>query len=156
MKHAGFNRDELAKVYRTMVRPVADYMSVVYHSMMTDRQDEEVERLQSQALKFIYGKDCPYKKMRELAAVETLRSRRVAACDKFASKCASSGRFAHWFPLKVQSRRSTRGANEKEKYQELFARCDRLYNSPLYYMRRRMNGKPGKRYGERNKHYRDN
>ena len=44
LKHAGFNSEELAKVYRTIVRPVADYMSVVYHSMLSDRLDEEIER----------------------------------------------------------------------------------------------------------------
>ena len=54
LKHAGFNSEELAKVYRNIVRPVADYMSVVYHSMLTDLQDEKIKRLQAQALKFIF------------------------------------------------------------------------------------------------------
>ena len=152
LKHAGFNSDELAKVYRTMVRPVADYMSVVYHSMMTAKQDEEVERLQSQALKLIYGRDVSYRVMRARAGVETLRQRRIDAVDKFASKC-TTGRFSHWFPLKG-GRRSGRGVVREEKYLESFARCDRLKNSPLYYMRRRLNGKPGKSYGSRNSNYR--
>ena len=42
-----------------------------------------------------------------------------------------------------------------DKYQETFARCDRLRNLPLHYMRRRLNGKAGKEYGERNRCYRD-
>ena len=34
---------------------------------------------------------------------------------------------------------------------ENFARCDRLYNSTLFYLRRWKNGKEGKRYEKRNK-----
>ena len=134
------------------MRPVADYMSVVYHSMLSDRLDEEVERLQSHALKIIYGREKKYSDMRQLAGVSTLRERRVEACDRFASKCAS-GRFSEWFPLKEGVRASGRRQNI-ERYRENFARCDRLRNSPLYYMRRRLNGKPGKAYRARNREYR--
>ena len=107
LRHAGFNEAELAKVYRVIVRPTADYMSVVYHSMMTDAQDELVERLQSQALKIIYGKDVTYAVMRNRAEVTTLRPRRVEACDKFAKKC-SEGQFSHWFPCLLYTSPSPR------------------------------------------------
>ena len=53
----------------------------------------------------------------------------------------------------MTGRRSARGGGI---YEEKQAKTDRLRNSPLYYMRRRLNGKPGKEYGERNKIYRDN
>ena len=59
LKLAGFSQTELATVYRTVVRPVLDYCAVIYHPMLTDEQDQQVERLQAQALKNIYGyKDC--------------------------------------------------------------------------------------------------
>ena len=89
--------------------------------------------------------------MRELAALPTLRAHRVEQCDKFASKCASSERFCHWFSEKV-GRRATRST---DKFREDYARCKRLYDSPLYYMRRRLNGKEGRSYGTRNKEYRE-
>ena len=57
-------------------------MSVVYHSMKTDAQDELVERLQSQALKIIYGKDVTYAEMRSRAEVTTLRARRIEAVQR--------------------------------------------------------------------------
>ena len=41
LKNFGFTQDELCKVYRTIVRPTADHLSVVYHSLLTDYQDEE-------------------------------------------------------------------------------------------------------------------
>ena len=75
LQRAGFTKPELAKVYRTVIRPLADYCSVVYHSMITDEQDQIIERLQSKALKCIYGPKIPYKQMREMAEVFTLRQR---------------------------------------------------------------------------------
>ena len=137
-------------VYKTVIRPVADYCSVVYHSALTDEQDEVIERLQSQALRCIYGPGISAGKMRERAGITTLRQRRIEQCDKFALKAAGSERFQEWFPLK--GGRPTRNA---DKYLEEYARCDRLRNSPVFYMRRRLNGKEGKRYGLRNAAYRE-
>ena len=55
--------------------------------MLTDEQDQQVKRLQSRALKCIFGPGLSYAQMREKALVTTLRQRRMEACDKFASKC---------------------------------------------------------------------
>ena len=151
LKKNGFTSDDLLKVYTAMVRPVADYMQEIYHSMLSDRQDEEIERLQSHALRVIFGSTISARRLREMSGLPTLRARRIEQCDKFARKCADSDRFHHWFPLKTQSR-ATRG--RVEQYKEEYARCKRLFDSPLYYMRRRLNGKEGRKYGERNKEYR--
>ena len=148
LKHNSFNEEDLVKVYTAMVRPVADYMQEVYHSMLSDRQDEAIERLQTHALKCIYGPRISGRKMREMSGLSTLRERRIEAADKFAAKCASSERFEHWFPLRDRPSRAG------EQYVEEFARCDRLYYSPIFYMRRRLNGKKGKVYGKRNEEYR--
>ena len=117
--------------------------------MLTDEQDQAVERLQAKALKNIYGYKDSYATMREKAGITTHRARRIALCDKFAHKAAANPRF-EWFPL-----RTGRSGRHGDTYREFQARTDRLYNSPLYYFRRRLNGKPGKEYGQRNKKYRD-
>ena len=152
LKLSGFTEKELATVYTTIVRPVVDYCCVVYHAMLTDEQDQIVERLQSQALKNIYGYKVSYAKMREMAGVTTLRARRIQLCDKFAEKAAANPRFQRWFPPRAGRQGTRRGG---EVYQEFTARTDRLQNSPLFYFRRRLNGKEGKKYGERNRKYRD-
>ena len=72
--------------------------------MLTDEQDQKIERLQASALRCIYGYDTSYARMRELAAVETLRERRITASDKFASKCLGSAHFSEWFPLRGAGR----------------------------------------------------
>ena len=158
LKRNGFTEEELVTVYKSSIRPVVDYLDVVYHSMLTDDLDEELDRLQNQALKIIFGprfagQRIGGQRLRALAGITTLRSRRVEHCDKFASKCASSPRFEHWFPLKM-SRARTRGAGG-EKYLETFARCNRLRDSPVHFFRRRLNGKVGKIYGERYREYRE-
>ena len=55
LRKAGFTDDELARVYRTCLLPVADYCQVVYHPGLTDEQDQAIERLQAGALRCIYG-----------------------------------------------------------------------------------------------------
>ena len=148
----GFSKPELVQVYKSSILPLADYCDVAYHSQLTDEQDEAIERLQSTALKRIFGYKNSAKELRSLADLKTLRERRIEHCDKFASKCAASTRFASWFPMKTGRRSVRPGA---DKYIEEHARCDRLKNSPIYFMRRRMNNKPGKEYGQRNKEYRE-
>ena len=53
LKKSGFTEIELARVYKTIVRPVLDYCCTIYHPMLNDEQDQLVERLQAQALKNI-------------------------------------------------------------------------------------------------------
>ena len=74
LKNSGFSSEELVKVYKTIIRPVAGYGAVVYHSSLTDEQDEALNRLQNHALKCIFG-PFPGRKLRELAGLTTLRSR---------------------------------------------------------------------------------
>ena len=66
LKNSGFSTEELVTVYKTMIRPVADYAAVVYHSSLTDAQDEELDRLQNHALKCIFGPHSG-RKLREMA-----------------------------------------------------------------------------------------
>ena len=150
LRHNGFTEAELVVVYTTMVRPVADFMQEAYHSMITDAQDEALERLQVHALRAIFGPRLSGRKLRGLAGLTTLRERRILQVDKFARKCLESDRFSHWFP-----RNEARKTRNSEEYHEQYARCDRLKNSPLFYMRRRLNGKAGRTYGVRNREYRE-
>ena len=153
LKRSGFSCDELVTVYKTMIRPVAEYGCVVYHSSLTDEQDELLDRIQTQALKSIFGPFKSGRKLRAEAGISTLRERRIHLCDKFARKSLANPRFSHWFPIK-KTRASSRNRKGQEVFVENYARCERLVNSPLYYFRRRLNGKEGKCYGKRYAEYR--
>ena len=152
LRRVGFTSEELVTVYKTMIRALADYCCPAYHSLMTDLHDQQMERTQVGALRSIFGYKLTATELRAEANVTTLRERRILLTDKFANKCLKSDRFKTWFP-ENDSRRSARHG---DRYKEFFAKNDRLKNSPLFYMRRRLNGKPGKEYGERNRKYREN
>ena len=140
--------------YKTMILPVADYCDVIYHSVMTDELDEELDRAQNHALKCIFGHDKSGRKLRQLAGITTLREQRVAHCDAFATKCSTDPRYSHLFPRRNPQRR-TRSSLGGEPFLETFARCDRLRDSPVHFFRRRLNGNAGKNYGQRYKEYRE-
>ena len=55
LKEFGFTQDELVKVYKTNILPLHDYCAIVYHALLTDKQDETLERLQSHAPRYIFG-----------------------------------------------------------------------------------------------------
>ena len=151
LKLNGFNNEELVHVYKTMLRPVAEYGCPVYHSSLTDDQDERLERLQDHALKCIFGTELLARRLRGKAGLTTLRERREEFVKKFALKCARDPAFDHWFP-----RRNTgRATRNTDVYLEERARCERLKNSPIHYFRRILNGKEGKTHGTRNKEYRE-
>ena len=147
LRNFGFSESELVKVFKTIGRPIADYCSIVYHSMLTDQMDERLERCQMHALRCIFGFGVSYCEMRRRAGITTLRQRRFEQTDKFAVSCTKSDRFSERFQTKATRTSGRRGG---EKYVEKFARCKRLQVSPLFYMRRRLNGKIGKEYGRRN------
>ena len=77
----------------------------MYHSLLTDQQDERLENALVAALRVIYGGGILGRKLRERADIETLSNRRIVQYEKFAEKFVSCEKFAHWFPLK-EGRRS--------------------------------------------------
>ena len=135
LHHNGFSQQDLLKVYKSTILPCHDYCSNVFHSSLTLSQTVALERLQSKALKAIYGFDPSYTELMQKSGLTTLRARRQQRELAFARKCAASDRFGGWFPLR-ENARETRGGLV---YEEKFARTHRCYNSPLFSMRRRLN-----------------
>ena len=130
-----FSEAELLKVYSTMIRPVVEYSAVIYHSMLSAEQTNELEKLQASALKNIYGHVYSYNRLLQLSGIQTLAERRRIACLKFATKTAANPRFSSWFPM----RRTSRRRGNILEYAEKNARTDRRMNSPLYFYRRILN-----------------
>ena len=61
LKLAGFSEPELATVYRTVIRPILDFCAVVYHPLLTDEQDQQVEPPSGSGLKkhlWVHGQLC--------------------------------------------------------------------------------------------------
>lgn len=135
LKQSGFTEDELKRFYTTNIRPSLEYSSVVYHSMMTQEQEHDLEMQQSRALKNIYGHTYSYERLIQISGLQTLKQRREDACFKFASKMATNPRFAAWFPKRTTRTRS----GQDDEYVEFRARTNRRMRSPLFYYRRILN-----------------
>ena len=135
LHHRGFSQEDLLKVYKSTILPCHDYCSSVFHSSLTLSQTVVLERLQSKALKAIYGYEPSYRELVEKSGLTTLRARRELREIKFARKCVSSPRFSRWFPARLPGRETRDGSI----YEEQFVRTHRCYNSPVYSMRRRLN-----------------
>ena len=53
LRKAGLNENDLLKVYKSTIRPVIEYSSVIYHPMLTGEQANYIEKQQTRALKNI-------------------------------------------------------------------------------------------------------
>jgi hypothetical protein len=111
-----------------------EFCNVVYGPLLTRSQADDLERLQSQSLKIIYGFDRSYRQILEMTGLDTLETRRDSAVLKFANKCLGS-QYSHWFPPNEAERRTRKTKIYKEEY----ARCERMKKTPVFTMRRALN-----------------
>ena len=138
LKRYCFSHNELLLIYTTYMRPLVEYVSAVWHSMLSAEDSAFLERLQTQALWHIYGFGPSARSMRERSGLESLHTRRERTVEAFAKKNLLSQQFGGWFQERQQSRYERRRKNGY-RYTEPTARTDRFRNFPLNYMRRKLN-----------------
>ena len=132
LRKSGFTENELVTVYKSVIRPIIEYTSVIYHPMLTADQTNYIEKQQTRALKNIYGNHFSHRKLLEMANLPPLSQRRKEACLRFAQKAANNPRFAGHFKQKRLGPRAKSAA----AYVEQNARTNRRKNSPFFYYRR--------------------
>ena len=94
-----------------------------------------LEQIQKRVCKIIYGWDIRYDDLVNDGIIEPLYKRRERLTMNFAKKAVQSERFSKWFPLK----NNPVNLRNCQKYEEFYARTERLKKSPLFYMRRGLN-----------------
>ena len=90
-------QDDLVQVYKSAIRPSAEYASPAWHSMINIKQSEVLERQQTQALKNIFGVGVSARKMRDRSGLDRLWTRREKVCQNFALKNRNNVRCRDWF-----------------------------------------------------------
>ena len=123
LKKANLTTSQLSGLYQNVLRPVIDYCSSTYHSMLTKDQSERLESLQKKALKTVYGCNKNYEDILQESGIQPLQERRQKLFENFARKCAKDSRFSDWFSTPVQKEHDTRS---NIKYVERKARTERL------------------------------
>ena len=137
LKHSGIPDQSLVEVYCSLVRPVLEYPSNVFHSSLTDELSESIERLQRVALKSFFGLKVSYEDCLQKAGLDRLDKRRSDLMLDFAKKTAESPLYGpSWFPLKEAS---SYGLRREQKYVQEFAARERLQKAPIYAMRALLN-----------------
>ena len=118
------------------MRPVVEYCSPAWGSLLTLEQLHCLELQQTQALKHIFGSHLSAGKLRELAGEESLGESREKAALKFAIKSRSNPRFQSWFQEQSPPRRGRRLSVGYWNYEETHFRHK---NSPKNYLIRLLN-----------------
>ena len=137
LKHASIPEKRLVQVYMSLVRPILEYPSNVFHPSLTDELSESLERLQRVALKSIFGLDKSYNECLKLSGLPRLDQRRSDLLLDFAKKNSASPLYGPlWFPPKEKSGYLLR---KEEKFKQEFAARERLQKAPIYAMRALLN-----------------
>ena len=137
LKRAGFKGRTLYRLYCCYLRTVIEYCSVVYHSLLTAGQSEDLERIHRQAVRICYGAENQTRDIMATEGIETLRTRRERRCDVFIRKISCNPQFAgRWFRGRPDA------GHDLRRRREIFeprSGTARWFNSPLSFLRRRAN-----------------
>ena len=136
LRKAGFREGHLSKLYCIYLQSIVEYCSVVYHSLLTARQEMDLERVQRLAIRICYGGQEPTDSIMEAHAIESLKTRRIRRCDGFLRKAFQHPRFGErWFPLREIQPMELR---RRRIVEETRSNTNRRFNSPLAFLRRRV------------------
>ena len=128
---ARMGRNDVAKIYSTVIRPALEYAAPVYGPLLNQASSDEIEKLQRRSMKMIFGHKTSYKD-----TLPTLEERRKEIIKKFALKLAANQKFDHWLPKHQPYNYKLRNVL---RYEEEASHTDRLYRSPIFTFRRLLN-----------------
>jgi len=84
LKRSGLSADDLLCFYKSVIRSVLEYGSVVWHHHLTRAQSDKLEALQKRAVRIIlYPTILPYITALGYLKLESLKHRRTVADKKF-------------------------------------------------------------------------
>ena len=139
LKYAGISAIELINIYTLYIRSVLEYCSVVWHSTLTEDQNQAIERVQKTCLKIILGQDYQnYKQAMEYCGLKSLVERREQRCLQFTLKCLTHPVHKRMFPVnpKIYEENSTRN---QEHFIVNKAKSESYRRSAIPYMQRKLN-----------------
>ena len=139
LKNLGLNTASLLEVYKMQIRSLLEFGAVVWHSMLSDQNTREIERVQKSAIAVILGPSyvC-YENALALVDLERLDMRRVKLSLSFAKKTAKHPLHSSWFKKQHENAHmNTRTI--KPTFIPTQARTQRLFKSPIPYLTKLLN-----------------
>ena len=137
LKFAGVSNCDLIYFFVMKIRSVLESSAVVFHSMATDDDTNNLERIQKSFCHVLLGHNyVNYEDALKLLDMESLKERRDILCLNFALKCLSNPKFKNLFERTPDYDYSVRN---QRKFQEPQCSKARYQNSPLVYLTRILN-----------------
>ena len=133
MKILGMDAFTILDYYMKEVRVHLELAVPVWHSGLTNKLSNDIERVQRVAVGIILS-DVPYAQACTTLGLKPLNIRRLELCEQFAASTASDeSRHKDLFQL-VRNK-----ILKKSEYREHYCRKKRFYKSPLPYLTRVLN-----------------
>ena len=137
------NKQDLKKIYILQIRSKLEQSCVLWHSSITQKCEENLERVQKSALRIILGVQyLNYENALRVLKLQSLKERRNALCLKFAQKCLMVPKLKEMFPRNQQNH--DMGKRRVESFQVKRALTERLRRSAIPHMQRLLNEENGK------------
>ena len=132
-KGSGMDTAGLLKIYGVVIRSAVEYCSVVYHSLIPKYMSDRLEQIQKQAMRIIFGRGVNYRELLEQGMIDSLETRRIDSCTRFANRAKNNPRFVNrWFPPNMVTRGVRAGT--RRKYIEKRHKTEWSRNNPIQYM----------------------
>ena len=137
LKILGPETEDLIDVYIKQIRCLLEYAVAVWQPSLTKEDRIKIERVQKSAFSIILGqKYTSYKAALQELNLETLFTRRVKLCQKFAIKAQKHPKFSKWF--KSNNKKSVT-RSKTPKFCDVYFRTERFKRSPISYLTRILN-----------------
>ena len=92
--------EDLLEIYRLFIRSKAEYMSALWHSGLTQEEENKIKNIQKSSLKIILqDMFINYDIALEISGLSKLSVSRQAHCLSFAKRCLRNKQTAWMFPL---------------------------------------------------------
>ena len=129
---------DLKIIYTMFIRSKLDCSSVVWHSSLTEKEINSLERVQKSAVKVILKNNYKsYEDALEFLNLDSLQVRRKKQCLKFAKDCLKHEKMKELFPLNVKNTQLK--IRFKETYKVNKANTERYKQSAIPYLQNLLN-----------------
>ena len=120
---------DLVNIYVLFIRSLLEQSCVVWHSSITGRESEDLERVQKICLRIILkDKYESYEQALKISKLKMLSERRTQLCIKFAKRCVKNENLSHMFPLNPTNNIETRN---HERFYVQHCNTERLEKSAI-------------------------
>ena len=119
LKILGASKDALLQVYTKQIRCVLELSVPAWQGSLTEAEKTDIERIQKCATHVILGMSyTSYADALETLGLESLETRRIKLCLKFALRAEKHPKFSTWFTRETKTR-ATRSVPKSIVEQEL-------------------------------------